>query len=130
MKNIIAVFQKQIKDTLKNKTVLIQFLMFPIMSVIMEYSINIEELPEHFFANMFAAMYVGMAPLVGMSSVISEEKEKNTLRVLLMSNVKPIEYLTGVGSYIWIICMLGGCVLGIAGGYRGTGVAEGLRPAV
>ena len=121
MKNIIAVFQKQIKDTLKNKAVLIQFLMFPIMSIIMEYSINIEELPEHFFANMFAAMYVGMAPLVGMSSVISEEKEKNTLRVLLMSNVRPVEYLTGVGSYIWIICMLGGCVLGIAGGYRGTG---------
>lgn len=120
MKNIIAVFLKQIKDTLKNKAVLIQFLMFPVMSVIMEYSIRIEELPEHFFANMFAAMYVGMAPLVGMSAVISEEKEKNTLRVLLMSNVKPAEYLVGVGSYIWLLCMMGSCVLGIVGGYRKT----------
>ena len=120
MKNIIAVFLKQIKDTLKNKAVLIQFLMFPVMSVIMEYSIRIEELPEHFFANMFAAMYVGMAPLVGMSAVISEEKEKNTLRVLLMSNVKPAEYLAGVGSYIWLLCMMGSCVLGIVGGYRKT----------
>ena len=39
MKNIIAIFQKQIKDTLKNKSVLIEFLIFPIMSIIMEYSI-------------------------------------------------------------------------------------------
>lgn len=76
MKNIIAIFQKQIKDTLKNKSVLIEFLIFPIMSIIMEYSIHIEGMPEHFFANMFAAMYVGMAPLVAMSAIISEEKEK------------------------------------------------------
>lgn len=48
MKNIIAIFQKQIKDTLKNKSVLIEFLIFPIMSIIMEYSIHIEGMPEHF----------------------------------------------------------------------------------
>ncbi len=120
MKNMIAIFQKQIKDTLKNKSVLIEFLIFPVMSIIMECSIHIEGMPEHFFANMFAAMYVGMAPLVAMSAIISEEKEKNTLRVLLMSNVKPAEYLAGVGSYIWIICMMGGCVIGISGGYKGT----------
>ncbi len=119
MKNIIAIFQKQIKDTLKNKSVLIEFLIFPIMSIIMEYSIHIEGMPEHFFANMFAAMYVGMAPLVAMSAIISEEKEKNTLRVLLMSNVKPAEYLIGVGCYIWIICMMGSCAIGISGGYKG-----------
>ena len=119
MKNIIAIFQKQIKDTLKNKSVLIEFLIFPIMSIIMEYSIHIEGMPEHFFANMFAAMYVGMAPLVAMSAIISEKKEKNTLRVLLMSNVKPAEYLIGVGCYIWIICMMGSCAIGISGGYKG-----------
>ena len=122
MKNIIAIFEKQIKDTLKNKAVLIQFLLFPVMVIIMECSINIEGLPERFFANMFAAMYVGMAPLVGISSIISEEKEQNTLRVLLMSNVKPAEYLVGVGGYIWIMCMLGSSVIGAAGGYRGTGL--------
>lgn len=120
MKNMIAIFQKQIKDTLKNKSVLVQFLIFPVMSIIMECSIHIEGMPEHFFANMFAAMYVGMAPLVAMSAIISEEKEKNTLRVLFMSNVKPTEYLAGVGSYIWVICMLGGCVIGISGGYKGA----------
>lgn len=120
MKNMAAIFQKQMKDTLKNKSVLVEFLIFPVMSIIMEYSIHIEGMPEHFFANMFAAMYVGMAPLVAMSAIISEEKEKNTLRALFMSNVKPAEYLAGAGSYIWIICMAGGCVIGISGGYNGT----------
>lgn len=120
MKNIAAIFQKQLKDTFKNKTVLIQFLMFPIMSLVMESSIHIEGMPDHFFANMFATMYIGMAPLTSMAAIISEEKEKNTLRVLLMSNVKSAEYLIGVGSYIWIACMLGAFIIGIAGNYRGT----------
>ncbi len=119
MKNITAIFQKQIKDTFKNKAVLIQFLMLPVISVVMENSIHIEGMPEHFFANLFAVMYIGMAPLTSMAAIISEEKEMNTLRVLLMSNVKSAEYLVGVGSYILIACMLGALVIGTGGNYRG-----------
>ena len=54
MKNIKAVFMKQILDTIKNKTVFIQFLMFPIIAVVMENAVKIEEMPEHFFAKLFA----------------------------------------------------------------------------
>lgn len=117
--NMTAIFQKQIKDTFKNKTILIQFIMFPILTIIMENGIKIDGMPSHFFANLYAVMYIGMAPLTSMAAVISEEKEKNTLRVLLMSNVKPVEYLLGIGGYIWIICMAGSCVFGICGEYRG-----------
>lgn len=120
MKNINAVFIKQWKDTFKNKTILIQFLLFPVLAVIMERSINIEGMPQHFFVNLFAVMYCGMAPLTCMGAILAEEKEKNTLRVLLLSGVKPIEYLIGVGSYLWIICMLGACVFCWTGQYTGT----------
>lgn len=119
MVNIAAIFQKQIKDTFKNKTILIQFILFPILTFVMENAVSIDNMPPHFFANLFAVMYVGMAPLTCMAAVISEEKEKNTLRILLMSNVKPVEYLVGIGGCIWLICMLGSCVCGICGGYRG-----------
>lgn len=119
MKHISAILWKQIKDTLKNKTILIQFLMFPVMTIIMENSIKIEGMPEHFFAVMFAVMYVGMAPLTSMAAIIAEEKEKNTLRVLLMSNVKPMEYLTGVGIYVWGMCMIGAFVIALSGKYTG-----------
>lgn len=119
MRHILAILWKQVKDTFKNKTILIQFVMFPVITVIMENAIKIENMPEHFFANLFAIMYIGMAPLTSMSAIISEEKEKNTLRVLHMSNVKAVEYFIGNAIYIWSICMLGSLVIGLAGGYSG-----------
>ncbi len=118
MNHIAAIFKKQLKDTLRNKTVFIQFVMFPVMTLIMTNAINIQEMPENFFVILFATMYIGMAPLTSIASIISEEKEKNTLRVLIMSNVKPHEYLLGIGSYVWFACMLGGAVICTAGGYN------------
>ena len=119
MRHIVAILWKQMKDTFKNKSILIQFLMFPVMTIIMENAMKIDNMPEHFFANLFAVMYIGMAPLTSMSAIISEEKEKNTLRVLHMSNVKAAEYFVGNALYIWSLCMLGSVVIGLAGGYQG-----------
>lgn len=117
--HIWAILWKQLKDTLKNKAILIQFLMFPCMTVIMENTISIDGMPEHFFANLFAIMYVGMAPLTAMSAIIAEEKEKNTLRVLHMCNVNALEYLLGNAIYIVFLCMMGSLVIAFAGGYTG-----------
>lgn len=111
MRNIIIIIKKQLKDTIKNKTILIQFILFPIMTLIMEYAITIEGMPELFFTKLFSVMYIGMAPLTSVAAIISEEKEKNTLRVLMMANVKPWQYLTGVGLYVWLICMAGAGVM-------------------
>lgn len=123
MRNTTAIFKKQLKDTIQNKTVLIQFIMFPLLTLIMSQTITIEGMPENFFVNLFATMYIGMAPLTSIAAVIAEEKEKNTLRVLMMSNVKPYEYLLGVGSYIWFACMLGAAVICAAGDFA---LREGL----
>lgn len=124
MKNIKAVFMKQILDTVKNKMVFIQFLMFPVMAVIMENTVKLEDMPEHFFAKLFAVMFVGMAPLTCMSAIISEEKEKNTLRALIMSNVKPWQYLVSIGAYIFIMCMAGTAVFAALIKYSGAGLAR------
>jgi hypothetical protein len=110
MRHIVTIVRKQLKDTLKNKAVLIQFVMFPLLSVIMVKSIKIEGMPENFFVMLFASMYTGMAPMVSISAIISEEKEKNTLRVLMMADVTPRQYLAGTGSYVFTACMLGGAV--------------------
>ena len=119
MRNISAVLLKQMKETLKNKTILIQFLMFPVMTIIMETAIKMEDMPEHYFVKIFAVMFVGMAPLSCLSAIISEEKEKDTLRALMMSNVKAYEYLLGVGIYVWLMCMIGALVFAICGEYSG-----------
>lgn len=124
MRNVSAVFWKQIKETLKNKAILIQFLLFPVLTPIMESAVKIENMPGHFFVTLFADMFVGMAPLTCISSVISEEKEKNTLRVLMMSNVKPVQYLLGIGSYVWLMCMAGAVIFAVCGEYTGKDFAE------
>lgn len=111
MRNIGVIIKKQLKDTLKNKTVLIQFVMFPVLTLIFENLIDIPDMPELFFTKLFSVMYMGMAPLTAVAAIISEEKEKNTLRVLMMANVKPWEYLAGVGIYVWTICMAGAGVM-------------------
>lgn len=124
MSNITAIFKKQLKDTLKNKTVFIQFIMFPALTLIMNTAVKIDGMPKNFFVNLFATMYISMAPLTSMAAIIAEEKEKNTLRVLMMSNVKPYEYLLGIGSYIWSACMIGAVIICIAGseGLAFTGI--------
>ena len=120
MRNFIAVFLKQVKETFKNKAIFIQFVMFPGMCIVMENAVVMEDMPEHFFVKLFSVMFAGMAPLVCMSGIIDEEKEKNTLRTLLMCNVKPFEYLAGVGTYVFLVCMAGAGVFGWCGGYTGA----------
>lgn len=111
MRNVKIIIQKQLMDTLKNKTVLIQFVLFPLMTLVMENAIHVEGMPPLFFTKLFSVMYMGMAPLTAAASIISEEKEKNTLRVLTMANVKSWEYLLGVGAYVWALCMAGTLVM-------------------
>lgn len=39
--------------------------------------------------------------------------------MLMMSDVKPAEYLLGTGSCVWSACMIGSCVMGVVGEYAG-----------
>ena len=111
MRNVKVILEKQLKDTLKNRMVLIQFVLFPLMTLVMEHAVRLEGMPDLFFTKLFSVMYMGMAPLTAMAAILSEEKEKNTLRVLTMANVRPWEYLAGVGVYVWGLCMVGAAVM-------------------
>lgn len=115
-----AVWIKQWKDILKNKTILIQFLMFPLLALAMNQLIKLPDMPHHLFVNLFASMYVGMAPLTCMAAILSEEKEKNTLRMLRMAGLKAGEYLSGTGGCILFFCFLGGIAFGLLGQFQGV----------
>ena len=121
MNRIIAIFKKQLKDTLKNKMILVQFVLFPFITfVFTEFVAKVDpNLPDTYFVTLFATMYAGMVPLVNMATIIAEEREKKSLQQLIMSNVKPYEYLLGVGSYVLILCSFGGLAFGLIGGYTG-----------
>ncbi|MCR5274106.1 MAG: ABC transporter permease, partial [Clostridiales bacterium] len=85
MREATAIFRKQVLDTRKNRAVLIQFIMFPIMTIVMSNAVKVDDMPEFFYLKLFSIMYMAMAPIVSMSAIISEEKEKGTLRALMMS---------------------------------------------
>lgn len=121
---IKAIFIKQFKDTLKNKSILVQFVMFPVISIVLTSSISVSEIPGQYFVILFASMYVGMAPIIVLSNIIGEEKENGSLRMLLMSNVKPLEYILGISFLVMVICILGLFVMAVAGGYLGFELAS------
>lgn len=101
---ICAVAFKQIKDIFKNKTVLLQFVLFPIITMLMLIVIPEKEIKES-IPIMMSTIFIGMIPLTCMSSIIAEEKEKNTLTALRFAFVSPIEYLIGIGSIILLACI-------------------------
>ena len=122
IRRVKAVLKKQILDTLKNRSVLIQFILFPLLALIFTKTVagTVDDISSDYFITMFAAMYVGMAPAVATVSIIAEEKEKGTLRALLMANVKAHEYLLGIGLYVVLMCLVGSLVFALGGGYQGT----------
>ena len=117
---IKAIFKKQLKDTLKNKRVLIQFIVFPIFTLLIIFSISSDSDTSESIVSMMAVMFTGMIPASAMASIIAEEKEKNTLRVLMMSNVKPMEYFAGLAEYVFLLCMANYLFFAFIGGFNGA----------
>lgn len=104
--NVTALFHKQLKDVFKNLPVLVLFIVYPVIAIIMTQAMKDQVGMGSFFVSIFATMHCVFTPIVATSSIITEEKEKNTLRVLIMSNVTLREYLLSIGGFILIATML------------------------
>ena len=117
---IKAIIKKELRDTLHNRSVLIQFILFPIITLIMVSVVPMEgNLQPEYFATVFGTMLATFVPISSASGIIAEEKENNTLRVLVMSSVKPLEYLLSVGIYILFFTSLGIASIAFIGGLSG-----------
>jgi ABC-2 type transport system permease protein len=108
IQNITALFQKQSKDVFKNLPVLVLFIVYPIIALIMTQAMKDQAGTADMFVSIFATMHCVFTPIVSTASIISEEKETNTLRVLIMSNVTLREYLFSIGGFILIATLLTG----------------------
>lgn len=115
VRTINAILGKQIKDIWKNAQVLILFFMFPLIALVMTKSMGDMGQGELFFISIFGIMHGIFTPLLTTASLISEEKEQNTLRVLLMSRVSPVEYLVSTGGFVLICTVVSGGIFLVAG---------------
>ncbi len=110
IQNVTALFYKQVKDVFKNLPILVLFIVYPIIAVVMTQAMKEQLDMGSFFISIFATMHCVFTPIVATSSIITEEKEMNTLRVLIMSNVNLREYLLSIGGFVLISTLLSGTV--------------------
>lgn len=108
VQNITALFHKQIKDVLKNLPVLVLFIVYPVIAAVMTQAMKSQAGTGTMFVSIFATFHCVFTPIVATSNIIAEEKEKNTLRVLIMSNVTLREYLFSIGGFILIATLFTG----------------------
>ena len=108
MKTIIALLIKQCKDSLRNLPSLMILIIYPAVAFIMIMAMKDEEGMDSVFVPMFAAMHCSFAPLVISSNILSEEKEKGTLRSLIMAGVSRVKVLISLSVFVLVSVLLTG----------------------
>jgi len=119
MRNAQAVFVKQLRDIVKNKAVLLQYLVMPVMALALTQLVAKPSggaIPVTMFVSMFAAIFVGMVMPAATTGAIAEDRERGSLRVLVMAGVKPGDYLLGVGGVIFATGAVVLVAFGLMGG--------------
>lgn len=106
-RKIKAIFVKEIKDSLRNNRVIFLFLLFPAFAYLVTFLLG-KKLDTDPIT--FVEMHISMIPLMITASLIAEEKDKNTLKVLMLSNVKPVEFLLGVLSFVFLLNVATTCL--------------------
>lgn len=114
-----AIFLKQCKDTLKNMQVMMLYIIYPIIAIVLTSVMPEAKGQITFFIKVFATMHMVFTPIVTTTSILAEEKEQNTLRVLIMSNVNAVEYLLGIGSFIFLSTSIGTVFFAYLSGFQG-----------
>lgn len=117
MKTSAAIFIKQCKDSLHNMPSLMVILIYPAVAWIMINAMRGEENMADFFVPMFAAMHCSFSPITISSNILSEEKEKGTLRSLVMAGVSGIHYLISVSVFVIFSAMLTGSTFLLMGNF-------------
>ncbi|MCL2216799.1 MAG: ABC transporter permease [Defluviitaleaceae bacterium] len=120
MRSVKAIFIKQTKDMTKNFSVLIMFIIFPVVAFVMTEFVarGNDDIPDTMFTTMMASIFVGMALIQSACAVIAEDREKKSLRFLVIAGVKPLSYLLGIGGVIFTAGLLSSLAFGFIGGFE------------
>jgi len=109
MRRINALVKKEMKDFPKNMNVSLVCLM-PIGLVLIFANIvgvNLEQgMGKIELLNIGLSMNLIMVSTYAISMLIAEEKEKNTMRTLMLSSVSPIEFLVGKAVVIFLFSVV------------------------
>lgn len=125
MRSAKAIFIKQMNDLPKNYSILIQFILYPVIAFAMTWLMGDQEGADpHMFIAMFAPIFVGSAPLITVANAIAEDVEHKSLRFLVMAGVKSYQYLLGLAVFVLIVSIFPIVAFGLIAEY---GTMELLR---
>ena len=120
LRRIFAIFKKQILDTSQNTGVIFSFVVFPLMTLMLILlNSNSSEIYRMHIVMSMSTIFIGMTPFTTINGIIREDKFSNVTRMLILSTVKPLEYLLGVTLYIMAISSVIAIVFGLIGGFVG-----------
>jgi len=119
MRSVQAIFVKQAKDMTKNFSVLSMFVIFPLVAFAMTHFVarGNYDISDTMFTTMMASVFAGMALIQVACSVIAEDREKKSIRFLIIAGVKPLAYLMGIGGVILIASLISSLAFGYIGGF-------------
>ena len=120
LKHIFAIFKKQVLDVPQNRGILFNFLIFPLFTLLfILLKSDSSEIYRMQIVMSMSATFTGMTPFTAISGIIREDKLTNVTRMLILSTVKPLEYLLGITLYIMAISSLIAVFFGLIGGFAG-----------
>lgn len=104
---IRALFKKDMKDALKNGNVLLLAALPLLFTALYRFmSIDGMQMDGDFVMTLGLLMTLTMLPVATISMMIAEEKEKNTLRTLMLSNVSAAEFLISKALTIYLVMLV------------------------
>lgn len=99
-----ALFRKDMKDALKNGNFILLAALPLLFTVLYRFmSFDGFQMDQQFVLTLGLLMTLTLLPLSTMSMMIAEEKEKNTLRTLMLSNVSATEFLLSKSLVIFLL---------------------------
>jgi len=120
MASVKAIFIKQTKDMTKNVSVLIMFIIFPLVALAMTELVArggaagmSEYISDTMFVTMMASVFIGMALVQCSSGIIAEDRETKSLRFLVIAGVKPHSYLLGIGGVVFTASLITSVAFGL-----------------
>lgn len=111
MRKVSALFKKDVKDTLKNGNFIL-LAALPLVFTALYRFMNFDgmHMDASFVLTLGVLMALTLVPISTTSMMIAEEKEKNTLRTLMLSNVSAGEFLLSktlvVFLFMQAVCIL------------------------
>lgn len=109
LNRIGAIFIKEVQDVRRNTNVIYMFLIPIVLTLIWDRLIP--GMPEGFSLSLGLLFLVIMVGMYVPSMTIAEEKEKNTIEVLMLSPATPVEVFIGKGLLTFISIMITGAIL-------------------